>query len=457
MFQVLIVDDEQSVLTLLSNTINWQELELSLAGTAADGEQALEIIRRKPVDIVITDIRMQKLSGLELSKILYQQYPSIKLIIMSGYAEFSYAQKALTYGALGYCLKPVETEDIIQLLLKAIGKLRSEKNILSNDSILEYIYTNDTPNIRKYLMQHGIFTDNVCTAVTTGTKPLPEELYDGVRIRLSNTQWAYITKDRISSGAAAALQDTFDGYGSLPGPVDITDLHHAVRQCQRQAYQYFITPEMKLCFGHDDQMSLPFLNELLSQVSPPYADGVLQLLQKLQSPSYRQLFSIKGALQLYNTIRYSGLLKEEDDFPDYYEHLVQRFQTFENELSCLISQLSQVKDKKDIGQNISNSNLLEMLVYINANFNRDISLSQVAERFNFNSSYLSQAFKKETGETSTRYLTALRINKAKEILNSSDDTIEMVANKVGYSDYFYFMKIFKKVTGKTPNQFRFGV
>ena len=72
-------------------------------------------------------------------------------------------------------------------------------------------------------------------------------------------------------------------------------------------------------------------------------------------------------------------------------------------------------------------------------------------------SYLSQAFKKETGETFTRYLTALRINKAKEILNSSDDTIEMVANKVGYSDYFYFMKIFKKVTGKTPNQFRFGV
>ena len=204
-------------------------------------------------------------------------------------------------------------------------------------------------------------------------------------------------------------------------------------------------------------MSLPFLNELLSQVSPPYADGVLQLLQKLQSPSYRQLFSIKGALQLYNTIRYSGLLKEEDDFPDYYEHLVQRFQTFENELSCLISQLSQVKDKKDIGQNISNSNLLEMLVYINANFRGDMSLSQVAERFNFNSSYLSQAFKKETGETFTRYLTALRINKAKEILNSSDDTIEMVANKVGYSDYFYFMKIFKKVTGKTPNQFRFGV
>lgn len=143
-------------------------------------------------------------------------------------------------------------------------------------------------------MQHGIFTDNVCTAVTTGTKPLPEELYDGVRIRLSNTQWAYITKDRISSGAAAALQDTFDGYGSLPGPVDITDLHHAVRQCQRQAYQYFITPEMKLCFGHDDQMSLPFLNELLSQVSPPYADGVLQLLQKLQSPSYRQLFLLKA-------------------------------------------------------------------------------------------------------------------------------------------------------------------
>lgn len=140
MFQVLIVDDEQSVLTLLSNTINWQELELSLAGTAADGEQALEIIRRKPVDIVITDIRMQKLSGLELSKILYQQYPSIKLIIMSGYAEFSYAQKALTYGALGYCLKPVETEDIIQLLLKAIGSCAPKKYTLKRQYSGIYLY-----------------------------------------------------------------------------------------------------------------------------------------------------------------------------------------------------------------------------------------------------------------------------------------------------------------------------
>lgn len=457
MYQVLIVDDEKSVLSLLQNTINWEMLGLSLIGSATDGAQALEILQTNLVDIVITDIRMQKMSGLELSQILYQKYPHIKIIIMSGYAEFSYAQKALRYGALGYCLKPIEPEDLTQLLLKAIGKLHSENNIVTDDNILESIYTNDNDSISKYLTHHGLQPDCLYLTVTTGFKPLTNASYSGVCIRLSSTQWTYITNEKIHPNVLSNLKDTFEGCGFLPSSITLSELHHAISKCQRYAYQYYISPELIICHGHDDQISIPFLNELMAQISIPNINGVINLLKKFQLPEYHQLFSIKGALQIYNAIRYSGFLGEDENFPEHYHHLVQQFQSFHNELDYLIRQLSQGRNSKIPDQVISNSSLLEILVYINANYGKDISLRQVAEKFNFNPSYLSQAFKKETGETFTKYLTTLRINKAKDILSSTEESIETVSNKVGYGDYFYFLKTFKKVTGMTPNQFRFGL
>lgn len=97
-----------------------------------------------------------------------------------------------------------------------------------------------------------------------------------------------------------------------------------------------------------------------------------------------------------------------------------------------------------------------MMRYIDTHYDRRLSLSDLAKEMNLNANYLSQVFKKETGKTFLKYITGLRIEKAKELLDSGDYSISDTAAALGFNDYFYFLKTFKRVTGLTPKQYRHG-
>lgn len=120
MYQVLLADDEPSVIASLQKSIDWNGLGLELAGCAGSGREALALFGQKRIDIALLDIRMPGMSGLELCEELRRRNENIQLIIISGYAEFSYAERAIRYGVLGYCLKPLEYEQITKLLVKAV-------------------------------------------------------------------------------------------------------------------------------------------------------------------------------------------------------------------------------------------------------------------------------------------------------------------------------------------------
>ena len=123
MLRVLIADDEPSVVESLKASIDWEKYDLQVAAVAHNGKEAKEILETTPIDIAILDIRMPGYSGLELCRWLHERNSEIQMIVISGYAEFSYAQKALRYGVAGYCLKPVEYAELTFLLLKAVGAL----------------------------------------------------------------------------------------------------------------------------------------------------------------------------------------------------------------------------------------------------------------------------------------------------------------------------------------------
>ncbi|WP_313134672.1 helix-turn-helix transcriptional regulator [Anaerocolumna sp.] len=103
---------------------------------------------------------------------------------------------------------------------------------------------------------------------------------------------------------------------------------------------------------------------------------------------------------------------------------------------------------------IPNIHYWNIIEYINENYNKDISLKTIASYSHLNPGYISQLFKKESGINFNKYLTDLRINKAKELLQERNLTIEEIATKIGYHDYFYFLKIFKKNVNKTPSEYR---
>ena len=106
MYKVILVEDEKTVRDSIRKCVDWSTYGFLFIGEAANGEQALEIIRETGCEIVITDIRMPFMDGIELSRILRTLYPSVKIIILSGYMEFQYAQEAIRYGVSEYLLKP---------------------------------------------------------------------------------------------------------------------------------------------------------------------------------------------------------------------------------------------------------------------------------------------------------------------------------------------------------------
>lgn len=132
MHKLLIVDDEWMIREGLEKTVPWNEWDIEVAGTAKNGCEALEKLQELTVDILLTDIRMPKMTGLELIEVCKQQYPSMKIVLLSGHDEFSYAQKALRLGVSDYLLKPTDFHELKRVMLTASQELKMAKDASDN-------------------------------------------------------------------------------------------------------------------------------------------------------------------------------------------------------------------------------------------------------------------------------------------------------------------------------------
>lgn len=128
-YKVILADDEPIIIRGLKKMIDWERLNAEVDGEAYDGEQLLELIQKSKPDIVISDIAMPKVTGLDVIKFIKENDWDIKVIFLSGYQEFSYAKEAITYGAVDYLLKPAAQEELEQSILKAENQLRKDRPI----------------------------------------------------------------------------------------------------------------------------------------------------------------------------------------------------------------------------------------------------------------------------------------------------------------------------------------
>ncbi len=152
MYKLLVVDDEEEVRQGLIQKIEWHKYNFEIIGEAQNGREALDIIEEIVPDIIITDISMPIMNGLELSEYVRLNYPTIKTVILTGYDDFNYAQQAIRFGVEDYILKPVLPKDIDELLLKLNNKLQLEIEQKENIIRLKEHFNESLPIIRdKYL------------------------------------------------------------------------------------------------------------------------------------------------------------------------------------------------------------------------------------------------------------------------------------------------------------------
>lgn len=454
MYNVLLVDDEVNITKSLRFSIAWETLGLTVFSEAHSGNEALELLKDHAIDIVITDIRMPGMDGLQLCKEIHTAYPKTQMIVISGYADFTYAQQCISYGVKGYCLKPVDPADLTVCLNQAVRALQESREMLQGE-LVESIVCGDVDALRCHLEQNHIMWKQFYTAVSVGLpcfKHLKEEPFI---IKLGIHNYAYLSSSPIEFTGITGEENLLWGIGTELQPANHASLPKIISQCIVRAYQYFIEGKSGIWNQiPSDSAAQNMIHKITAALNENNLEETESLIRTIAvTERTQQSFNIKTAYFLFCTLMSNEILGKKlnlDGLNDF-RQFAGEFGTFRNLLEQ-IQELFQVHSDTVVAD--ANPAILSILQYIHQNFTRDISLQSISDTLHLSRSYVGQLFKKETGISYIRYLTSLRVERTKELLLQTTLSVSQVGETSGFNDYFYFIKTFKKEVGCTPSQFR---
>lgn len=363
MYRVFFAEDETAVRDLIINTIDWKEQGVVFCGTASDGEEALPLIIKEKPDILITDIKMPHMNGLELAHLATQQLPGLRVIIISGYSDFEYMREAIYLGVADYVLKPVTPLKLMQAMERTMHMLEVER--------------------------------------------------DRERMR------SIVGRDDEQSNAKPMLNSLIEN--AMKSPVD--------EKCIRD-----------------------FLNTASSSEVATFVDKLLTEVAADKNPSQRVYYAYDIITAAAKTAKTMGLepqiLKEYTSAAENHGSNVDFANLLNRFFTKIIEMREAMADSKiRLVRRAQN--------YIDEHYaDPHLSLTGVADFVGVTPNYLSQLFSRETNENFNEYLNRVRIRHAAGLLKNSDSTIQSVACETGYADAFYFSKVFKKLMGMSPREFR---
>lgn len=449
MFHMIMVDDEPWALRGIRNIIPWQDYGFRSVDTYQDPQAALDAILTTRPDVVFTDVRMPGMTGLELIERCREAGSAALFVIVSAYAEFEYAKKAMEIGAVSYILKPLEEEPIRALAQKLqrqlIGKRESELQYSVRSLVLRVLTTGTVSGLDGTLERSGLF-EPPCRVAFLSRKPetgscfqissdlvmtvlhgeaLPE-LPDAVGIsgpceRVSKAVWEALV--------ACYTQRFYGGTGVLEYRTcreDPTRLVEAVIQSVERGDTLRVRSGLKLLES--------FLREhrcMLHEVTFIYNALLQGMLQHLPRTDLQEdLRRFGSCFQFYGVMRTVDAL----------------FQSIRVLADDCLQRTSEDTEPEDAAE--------RAVRYIDKHYHETLTLEQISEKFNISLSHLCRQFKRITGTPFTEYVTRKRIDRACILLRETQLPIAQIGEQVGYPDYFYFNKVFKKVRGISPSVYR---
>ena len=409
--KVFLADDEIVVREGIRESFPWDETPYTLVGEAPDGEMALPIIRDTNPDIVITDIRMPFMDGLELCRILRVQMPWTGIIVLSGYDEFEYARQCIRLGVREYLLKPINAEKLKEVLDKVSAQILSERKTLEHAASLRARMESDGRFLKEKLI--GLFfnddsTDddarNVIKQLSSMGCNAEAPFYSVIDAAFSPVR----TGQEAAFGLAANSGGIVFASASRTG-TRLLVLGNTMEEAEERAYA--------------------FASSLVRELERLDCTEIRVGIGDIVDSPEKIINSFKAARHIRH------LIVERKD---------------EHALILGVREMGEVdEDKKE--SSVINEAKLYMLDHFS---NPNLMLQDVAKEVNMSNSRFSTVFSQQSGQTFTEYLMYLRLNKAKELLRSSDIKNTQIAREAGYNDSHYFSYIFKKNTGITPTEYR---
>jgi two-component system response regulator YesN len=525
MYTVLIVEDEILVSIGLKSMINWADLDMRVIAEAQNGKLAYEIYQKEKPNLILTDIKMPVMDGLEFISKIRETDSKTKIIILTCYEEFDLLHKALKLGVSDYILKlKMSTDEMESVIRKMHDELINEDvaQVVNNNTqayarhtknkfILDYVLCQAysdlefeklkvkmqlkincsrlvlcVMNIDNYELISNKFDTKHENTIRDTILSLIDELLvkykrgeivhekEGRYILIfsfgdilseKNTREMFyeilerigtIMKTYINATVTFGISTFHDNYSSLK------DLY--VQAVSALEQSYFVGDLKYIQYGEQNN-KIRYLSsikkiktyvESVENLNGDYRKEILSGLGQLE----RMYSSPKAEIQEmfirwihWSTVNSNAFRDDTSKLSLDYVGRVRGLSKFDETIQ-VFEQYLLVTVKCQMNSRLFSREVSEAIKYINANYYNDISLQQVAEKVEMSANYLSSLFKKEIHASFVDYVNQTRVNKAKELILHTHLKAYEISQKVGFTDESYFSRIFKRITGLRPNEFK---
>jgi len=527
--KVMIIDDEYIILDGLSS-IPWNDYGCELVATAQNGEEGLNKLQEKDPDLVFTDIKMPQMDGLEFAQKARKYKPDLRIVFLTGYENFDYAQQAIRVSASEYLLKPMDFEKLDNLIKRITAEILSEKETKRYYKNLEESFTKELPYIKAKFVDdliHGRIRDRQDMEVQASALEVKIEKYVCViitrkQLNMNKTSWqeqyAFLNVgeevlndysdfvlseyddmdlqfifimcfsrttengiciqkcieacEKLSDVSSRLLKiDVFIGMSSTG--TDSYNIWKKYREaCQANGQNNYLGDytiikyddlesnkeiDISITEGKRQQLFREIYNGQISDVRTDLDELLVDDLD-IQDAKFLALDLLISCMQYPSLCKINCKIKNEKyDFSFLQDgiRVINGTSTVEDIKKYLLKVFGLLAKQANASADDRYKIIVdEIIKFINEHYSEDISINDIADEFHMSRTYVSRLIKLYSDHTFLTVLLNIRMEAARKMIIEDKFKMYEIAEKVGYNDFSYFIQVFKKYYGVTPNEYR---
>lgn len=511
---ILLVDDEAVDLEWLRRRVVNSHLSLQVIGTANNAFTALKILEAEQVDIILSDIRMPIMSGIEFARKAKELNPQVQIVFISGHEDFGYAKEALQINASGYLLKPVDDSELYDMLASLCGKVEKEREqnrsvaealTLVNEELLlrwfnDYSQVGAHHHVREFitpLLRFGtaaaiIETDDLewkiaeeerrtyMINITQYIEDFVQEKNIGTLIVSHNSRFILLSavqEERFTSlleELIQAIHHTFPvtitiGTGMYTN--EMNGLHESYRQAQAALSAKWLLGKNRLIKDGSKSSPqgafAPNMDETVGRMLQAILDYDLVTIDDCLVKLFNRHGAVSQKKDIYDLIiritskLHADLLQRNENlyellkWESHQPAVLFQFETMDDILSWLRRRFFELSELLYVKKQKQKRKLVEQIIqYVDEKLEHRVTLKEVAANFDFTPNYLGSLFKEETGTLFSDFLNEKKMNRVCHLLANPKLKIYEIAERVGYKNIIYFNRQFKQSMGMTPGEYR---
>ncbi|WP_199616120.1 response regulator transcription factor [Paenibacillus alkalitolerans] len=461
MIKVLVVDDDKLVRKGLISAMPWADFDMQVVGEANNGEKALEFLASNEVDLMLTDLAMPVMSGIELMRAARRKYPKLFIVVLTLHQDFDYIQEALRLGAIDYIAKvQLEKERFEEVLGRVHSRIKEElkkagpadaADTYGSDTGYVFLSKDDQPDTGR-LFELPLLAERE-----------PEEIDANVWL------WAQDDDTIAADEVRSELTERLSGHAGwtvmklqgLSGQKK-SFIHRLLRGYRQKDFFYDYDPSERffeksvesMQAGHPaaDEESFASLKEQWLSLEWIHQE---ELYNKLRDQLQMQRLPVPRIVQLLYLLEnewnrvYSSVAKKSIVQPE----RIDSWHEFESWLQSVRGFTAQITNQAQYSQEVADC-IMKAVKIVQEEMDKQLFAVDVARRVNMSRSYFSQCFKDIAGKPFNEYLRHVRIEKAKEYLIHTNKSVQWIAERTGYMDEKYFSRLFREHAGMLPSEFR---